>query len=307
VICGFPAGGQEIWMSATEPVWRKIHGFPPNDYMNLFEPDAPWHDGARVVSVFLLSKKFIVDSDDDDVRRVLSNLQDRHIALAIQGTPLLATKICGLGIEGYGPPTDMVDTVLRVNSLGGSVKFIVMDEPLYYGHEFDGRGEARPCHLTVSEVAAQAATKIAAMHDKFPSVQVGDVEPIGIDAPSDDVWARDLVEWAEAYKQVVGVPLAFMQTDLLWPRPNWQSQFRSAVEILHDVHVPLGVIYNASRRETSDIAWVSAAREHIRVIESMLSGHPDQAIFMTWTDRPRQMLPEIEPGTLTYLVRSYTH
>ena len=62
----YAAGGAlpQIWMGATEPVWRVAHGWPPNDYMELFQPNAPWQYAARYVRVFQVSKRFVEQTSD---------------------------------------------------------------------------------------------------------------------------------------------------------------------------------------------------------------------------------------------------
>ena len=136
---GAPASADqvEVWFSATEPVWRQFHNWPANDYMQLFEPSAPWQSAARGVKVFMLAKKFVAEASDADLQTILGDLQRRHIALAVQGTPLTFTNECGRGIESYGPPHDMLGMASRVRHLGGTIAYVAVDEPLFFGHQFD--------------------------------------------------------------------------------------------------------------------------------------------------------------------------
>jgi hypothetical protein len=301
-----PACAVQIWMSATEPVWREIHGWPANDYLALFQPNAQWTESSAHVKVFELSKKFIDLTAEADLRRVLQDLERRGIAIAMQGTPLLASKTCGLGVEGHGPPHDMAASARRIKQLGGKLAYVVMDEPLYYGHRFNGGDRRIPCHTPIPELARQAAEKIAEVREIFPDVKIGDIEPLGVFPPDAAQWAEDVAQWLEAYQKAVGVPLAFMRLDCVWLRPNWEAQFDAVVPRIRAAKIPLGVIYDGTPQDPTDVAWTTSALNHSRLIERKLGGLPDHIAFQTWMDHPRTILPEDTPGSLTWLVRTYT-
>jgi hypothetical protein len=303
---GRPAAAAQIWMAATEPVWREIHGWPANDYLSLFDSSAPWSQASSRVNVFELSKKFIDVTPESDLRRVLEDLKRRGIAIAMQGTPLLASKACGLGVEGHGPPHDMVASARRIKQLGGELAYVSLDEPLYYGHRFQGDARRVACHLSVSELARQTAGKIAEVREVFPDVKVGDIEPVGITLPDAAQWAEDITQWLRAFREATGVPLAFLRLDCVWLRPNWEEQFDAVVPRIRAAKVPLGIIYDGTPKDGTDVAWTTSAQNHSRLVEGKLRGPPDHVAFQSWMDHPRAMLPENAPGSLTNLVMTYT-
>ncbi len=305
--CGRPAAAAvQIWMAATEPVWREIHGWPANDFLSLFESNAQWSQAGSRVNVFELSKKFIDATPENDLRRVLDDLKRRGIGIAMQGTPLLASKTCGLGVEGHGPPHDMAATARRIKQLGGQLAYISMDEPLFYGHRFTGDARRVACHLAISEVARQSADKIAEVREIFPEVKVGDIEPVGI-TPSDAAqWADDMTQWLRAFREATGTPLAFMRLDCVWLHPNWEAQFDAVVPRIRAEKVPLGIIYDGTPKDATDVEWTTSAQNHARLVERKLGDPPEQVAFQSWMDHPRAMLPENAPGSLTNLVRTYT-
>jgi hypothetical protein len=296
---------RQIWLTPLDPVWRSIRNWPANDFMELFEDNAPWQQTASVISGFELSKRFVLEAPDHDLLRVITGLRRRNIALAVQGTPLIASAACGLGVEGHGPPHDMLVVAQRLHRAGADLRYVIFDEPLYYGHEFDGAPGVRPCHAPIGIMAEQAAAKIAELRRIFPGVEVGAVEPFGIPRVDQSVWAADLEEWLKAYALAAGAPLAFLRADVVWGRPNWRAQFEGAVPLLRSLRIPLGVIYNSSPDVTSDQEWTESALRHARLIECDLHVRPDQVVFQSWTDHPRRVLPETQPGTLTHLVAEY--
>jgi hypothetical protein len=308
-----PAGAAEIWMAPFDPVWREVHGWPPNGYMALFEPGSPWRQAARSVNVFELYKKFVEQASDSDLEKIIRDLRRRRIALAMQGTPLVATDTCGRGVEGYGPPHDMLRAAARIRRLGGTVVYVALDEPLYHGHRFARRPlfpyqthHPIPCHSAVTDLARQAATKIAELHQIFPTAKVGDVEPVGAYPPEETGnFSTDFSEWLDAYNKAIGRPLAFVDLDVVWPKPGWPAQFDSAGTALRNAGIPLGVIYDGTPGASSDAQWVASARDHTGTIERRLGARPDRIIFQTWTDYPRRMLPDTSPDTFTGLIRGY--
>jgi len=302
----------EVWMASLEPVWRAIHGWPANDYMRLFQADAPWGQAARGVKVFEVYKKFVEQSSDEDLSKVLGALSRRGMALAMQGTPLIASEACGLGVEGYGPPHDMKDAAARVKRLGGIIDYIALDEPLYYGHVFTRRPlmnyetqAPAPCHSPIAELARETALKIAEVRQVFPELKIGDVEPAGVFPAGGAEFRRMLREWFQAYEGATGRKFAFFDIDVVWLQPDWQSQFDDAVSVVREAGIPLGVIFNGTPTEPTDAAWLTSARAHIRLVESKLGRPPDRAIFQSWTDHPRRILPETEPDSFTNLIKTY--
>jgi hypothetical protein len=259
VISMTTAEARQIWLTPLDPVWRQLHNWPANDFMELFNPKSSWRNTASVINGFELSKRFVLEAADIDLASVINGLHQRNIALGVQGTPVIASAECGLGIEGHGPPHDMLAVAERLQRFGADLRYVVFDEPLYYGHEFDGAQGIRPCHAPIDVIAEQAAAKMAELRRIFPTVQVGGVEPFGISRIGEHVWAADLEEWLKAYAAAAGTPLAFLRADIVWHHPNWRAQFESAVAILGSLKVPLGVIYNGSPDAANDTDWTEMA------------------------------------------------
>jgi hypothetical protein len=299
---GFPA---QIWVGAMEPEWRKQRGWPENDFMQMFDQSAPWTKAASKVNVFLVTKKFAVEAPEEEVKKLIDNLQARHIALALQGVPLVSSDACGKSIESYGPPHSMPAAAARLKKLGGEVQYIALDEPLYFGHEFEGNANLHACHSPVDKLAEQTAATMAEVRKVFPDVKVGDVEPFPVHHPDARTWIANLTEWWDAYRKYNGAPFAFFQADLVRTTPDWRNQFEAAVAVVRRDGIPLGVIYDGQPTDGSDEAWTANARSLCRTVESQMKVIPDLVVFQTWTDRPRKMLPETADGSLTSLAARY--
>lgn len=295
----------QIWMGATEPVWRRVHHWPQNDFMQLFKPGARWTKVSSILNVWQVSKRFVLEASRSELSRVIVYLKLHHISLAIQGTPLLGVKGCGLGVEGHGPPDDMRREAERIRKLGGTIKYIANDEPLYYGHEFLGRGRSEPCIAPIPVLMEQVAAKLTGVREVFPDVQVGDVEPVGVGYPASNIWLSDIRTWIRAYANTIPGGLAFFRLDVVRQRSTWVTQLGRIIKTLRSEHIPISMIYNGTRKDRSDEAWSRSAAKLYDYVEGQLGITPAQAVFQSWMDRPRRLLPEREPGTLTHLVLEY--
>src|ERR1019366_8727288 len=113
--------------------------------------------------------------------KIIDGLRERHIALELDMLPLtgrgnyIAPNGCGFLVEGYAAPLQSIWVAKRFKALGGDVLFFTMDEPLYYGHFFNG---TNACHNSVDELIADAAEKINQVRSQFPGVEIGEAEPI---------------------------------------------------------------------------------------------------------------------------------
>jgi hypothetical protein len=223
-----PVPAQELWVGAVEPFWRQLRHWQSNDFYKAFEEHEGWP--PREVSVFNFSKWFMLTETDDRLRQVFSFLREHQIKMAVQGVPLPATghSICGLGVEGYGAPNDMAEMAARIKALGGKISIVRMDEPLFYGHVYEGTNGKAGCHEAIPVLARQAASKMASIRAVFPDVLVGDVEPIGISGS--ERWTTLIEAWTTEYALAAGRPLDFLHVDVLWTRDGWQDQLRVRLE-----------------------------------------------------------------------------
>ena len=82
---------------------------------------------------------------------------------------------------------------------------------------------------------------------------------------------------------------------------GWQKDLPALESTLEEMGVPLGVIINGDPRASSDSAWTNAAFKHLEAVEDLAGIRVADLIFETWDNRPTQMLPEYQDGTLTGL------
>jgi len=294
-----------LWLTTLEPIWRDIRAWPKNDYPELGKSAAAWSAVLRRLSVFQFSEKYAVHGDAEELRALIMLLNDNHVEVAVQGIPLIATKQCGLGVESYGTRDETLVAVKRLQSLDATVKYIVFDEPLFYGHFFGGGRTTVGCRLSVTAVVDQIIDRETSLRAAAPGVRIGDVEPFGLTDVSAGDWIAAYQDWLTLYREKAGHDWDFVQADIVWTRANWREQFFPALKAIQSAKLIWAPMYTADARASFNADWASQISRAYRQFEGDLGVHPPQAVIASWTDFPRANLPETEAATLTGAALGY--
>jgi len=271
------------------------------DYPALFHPDAPWQEAARHVQLLAVP---VGGVPDDQLKQMFAELRRRKIGVALDMLPLTGSgsenpNHCGFHVEGYSAAGETAAIAHRVKALGGEPAVYGMDEPLIYGHYYNG---PNACHSSIAEIARDVAVKVRQVRAVFPGVKIGEAEPL-MGLP-EATWLADLTQWFDAFHAETGTPLDTFWLDLDWEAP-WQRRLPALTELLRAKGIRLGVIYNGDDRVTTDEAWVASAVAHFQAFETALGHSPDAVSFQTWVSHPTRVLPESDPLTLTGLLLRY--
>ena len=290
----------EIWLSGPAPsTFIEPEKWEKSDFQSLFQPGAQWTRAASAIQVFKVYWQFPDNRSEAELRTAFADLRRRHIALAMEAELMTVGGECNGHGEGYGRPRQAARLAERIRQAGGDLRYIAMDEPLWFGHHVSRPGA---CQRTIDAVARDVAANVAAVKRVFPAVQVGDIEPFGsAEAPG---WTDDIMQWAAAFRDATGAPLAFFDVDVAWTGP-WRRQMPQLVSRLHAAGIKFGIIYDGNPSDQTGLDWTRHAEENFVAVESGLGLTPDRAILQTWMAQPTQMLPESQPGTMTWLVDRY--
>jgi hypothetical protein len=291
----------QTWFAPIDWIVRKPPGGSSgfvkyDDYMTLFEPKPP--AVMNRVNVFALYPQLVALASDDELRSIFAGLKREKMPLALEPGLLTATDRCGHGVEGYGGPNS-ARLAERIAKLGGDLAYVAMDEPAWYGHNFGG---PNACRAPLADIARDVAGNIVAVRAIFPKVEIGDIEPVG-SSPGDGL-VHEYGEWADAYQQAVGEPLAFFQADVQWANP-WVGPVAKLAADLKAKAIPFGIIYNGDGDDTSDQSWVAHAEAHYLTYEADGRLAPDQAVFQSWVAHPSHLFPDTDPGAFSYLLKRY--
>lgn len=298
------AATPRLWLGGVDPVvQREKKRLPaPNDYMDMFRPEAPWSVAASRLTVFKTSMQFGLRSTDEELNSLINGLQHRHISLAFDVGMLVGTERCGMGVEGYASPAGIETLARRVKQHGGTIDYIAMDEPVWFGHAQSGSGH---CRDSIVDLVTQIAPKIATLRRYFPKIQIGDIEPVNSSRyglSQDPNFIADVISFADALQRETGTKLAFVDADVIWTWP-WQPLLETLARQLRARGIRLGVICDGDPNAGSDEVWVVQALQHCRTAAANPKTAPDDLIVQSWERLPAKMLPETAPATLTYEAR----
>jgi hypothetical protein len=300
-----PAWSQNVWLAGIDPAARAGAHRGPADYMELFRPDAPWKSAASKVRVFQISTQMTLRGSDTQLRAIIEAIKARHIKLAVAmglisgpGRP----GECGWGVEGYILPGSPGKAAQRIEALGGEIDYIAMDEPVWFGHAVSGlRAGRQGCRLSLAEMADQVGHQVEMMRKYFPNLRVGDIEPVNASAfatSQDPRFIQDVAAFSDLLERR-GVKLAFLHADVAW-KWNWEPRLAAMARQAGARHIRLGVICDGDADVGSDAAWVRQALQRCQEVAANSPTAPVDFIAQSWEPLPTRMLPETNPGALTF-------
>jgi hypothetical protein len=295
-----------IWLGGEDPVVQQAkHKSNPADYMDLFTPKAPWSTAASKLTAFKISTQFVLGASDQQLHTLMDDLKRRHIGLAVALGVLEGSGqpgSCGYHVEGYASPAVVEAVAKHIKNAGGTIDFVAMDEPVWYGHVFQsGNGGQLGCQASIPALADLVAQKIAVLRQYFPAIQVGDVEPVNARSPQA---IADVIAFADLLSQKTGSKLAFVHADVSW-QTNWQPLLETLASQLHQRGIPFGVICDGGGNVGDDEAWVRQALARCKGIAANPKTSPNTLIVQSWEPLPTKMLPETDPGSLTYEAKQF--
>ncbi len=268
------------------------------DFYDFMSPKSNDQTTLRIIKVFKFYSQFFDEASDEKIRSVLSFLDKRGIAVALESSILTSTARCGENVEAYGAGAPSARSkAAKIKRLGGNLRYIAMDEPLWYGRFYEGHGA---CHASIDDLVGDLAKSVAAFRDVFPDVRVGDIEPIGRDGKV----IGALPEWLAAIKATTRKPLDFFQADIVWDS-SWGFPLRRAAQSLSENEVTLGVIFNGSDYTLTATQWTASAKKNARDVDDTLGFRPAQAVFQSWRRFPKFIMPETADFSLLGVVHDY--
>ena len=293
------ADAADVWYAGVRSPDKPHAGLlPQTDYMSLFSDNSNWAHAAQTIKVFQTSSQFLLNAPDSALITLFKGLAERHIQLAVETLILRKSVNCGDGVEGFDDPNAVRAWAEKAQRLVGVIDYASMDEPLWYGSIYTGPNS---CKWSIAEVAQRASENISVLEHVFPSIRVGDIEPLG----RDHIWLKELAEWTVLISLYTKHPLAYLHLDMDWQGP-WRPQLDALIPLLRASGTPFGIIYNGDWTDKTDEAWCATAEKRFSSYEDNPIRYPDHAIFQTWMPHPSHNLPEDQLGTLTNLVDKYS-
>jgi len=87
---------------------------------------------------------------------------------------------CRLGsssrkIKGLAPPDQTAALAAKVRRANGAVQYVAMDEPVWFGHYYDG---AQACHSSIDSVAERVAVNLREYLKVFPDLTISETSSL---------------------------------------------------------------------------------------------------------------------------------
>jgi hypothetical protein len=277
-------------------------------------PEQSWNKVAPRLSAVIVPEHFIRGSPDKMLVSLIQDLDRRHIDLALEILPInwFHEVPCGGGVEGYSDPGSAYQVVTKLKRAGANVRFISMDEPLWFGHYYSGKNA---CRSSLDNLAERTSVLVKIYTAAFPGVVVGETEPFPA-LSSQPNWPAEYFAWLQAFRKAAGVRSEFLQMDVDWGDPKMNigsasdgSDIRAVAALVRNVsavarrnRLKVGMIYWGGG--SNDAQWMQRARLHVREVQNA-GVSLDEATFVTWNPYPSHTFPETDPNALSSLIQYY--
>ena len=302
--------GRTIWGGGTDLHWMTAlnvaRGFQgATDFDSLFAHPELWPSALAQINIFKFYSWQIMAFDDTQLATVISFLNVHHISIGIEFGGVSSPDTCG-HYEGYlnaAPDLTVAAVSSRIQSLGGTLAYVVMDEPYYFGHlKPDGYVS---CGYSEAVLGQNLAATMAGFRAYFPAVNAGDVEPWFF-FTGDPTWHASYATFLDAFAAANGAPFALYQDDDIYSDARWPANIVEFRSILAERRIPYGPIFNGTGSGSdTDNHWTTAARAHIQTYHALGLPDPDQVVFQSWDQHPKQLLPETLQTTIPSVINFY--
>lgn len=292
-----PAYATQLWFAPGDDL--DVRGeLQRADFGGLFAPGAPWQDSLRHVDVMQLRVPWFRRMPPQAAETVLGFMRAHRIGLAVPFS-VVASATCGMGVEGIARPGGLEANLRQLQQKGAQITDAVLDEPLFYGADFNGPAS---CHMALAEVAAQAAAGVRAIHSYFPAARIHLVEP----EQALPGGPAELAAFLDAFRQQSGAYPDTVRFDIAWHK-DWAGAIPEFLPLLQQRRIGIGIIFNATRGGAAqdDAAWTASARANTQAFMATIRAPLAQAVIQSWNARPTRVLPESDPSTMTGFLNWY--
>ena len=276
----------ETNIPAPTPLPDDLVWFAPNfgstDYVELFTKPDNWLLARNKVDVFKFYTQNALGDPCDicgtnnlqafEEVDAFRKLNDWGIAISVE-----VGAVKTWGCTGHREAEVAAETIANIKRNGGSVSLLSMDEPLIYGQLVDG---GKSCGQPPIESAAITAQFISQIHQQYPDVLVGDIEPYP------HFSAAELEEWIISLEQE-GVDLAFFHLDIDVERVRFEgwnvvADLQRLRDFCRQRGIPFGVIMISNWKAAgSNRAYFESTLQWVNTVNTAI-GKPDHVIFQSW-------------------------
>jgi hypothetical protein len=282
------ARAQQVWFSPGDDL--EVGGVITHPaFPKLFEEPSQWPTGLSHINVLQFRAPYITRKPTESAK-YYGYLKAHHIGIA-SAMSVMPSETCGEGVEGIMSHKGIDFYPRMIRGAGIDLDYVVMDEPLYFGHEYSGK---KACRLPIAAVARGVAESVATIRSYHPNAKFILVEPEQGLAGG----PAELAEFLDDYKAAVHEFPASVRFDVQWRR-NWRIEIAPFVSMLKGHNIGYGVVFNAPGGIKDDRAWIASAKENAQAFTDAIRARPDHIMIQTWDPNPTRIVPESDPATMT--------
>ena len=210
----------------------------------------------------------------------------------------VSSESCGQGIEGISSAKDIDAYPRLMKKAGFDIDWITMDEPLFFGHDYDGKNA---CKIPLPELARNVANSMRIARSYFPHVKFALTEP----PQSLPGGVAEMEEFLTLLKAEFGTYPDVVHFDLAWGRNDvrhipWHQEMPRMVQMLKARGIGYSIIYDAgivdNKIPNTDATWVASAKANVADWEATVHEKPAQVVLQSWSPNPRQICRKVCPA-----------
>ena len=243
-------------------------------------------------------------------------LKQNKIAIALEFPAIERTEselnVCGRGVEGTTGVGTAQAVINNMKAAGGSIDFIAMDEPFYYSRYLASTGyfhpTNKPCLYSNDQLAAAIANTVRIVRSEFPSVVVGDIEPLYLlKGPA----IQDYISFVDKLEVQMGSQLGFIHDDVSLIDEEWKKVVHPLWLKSKERNIPYGMIWNSNINDVElipqikahmpDTRWVAVAIGRIKTYRSIGAIEGIHNVFQSWETYPFTAGPETSQNSLSFV------
>lgn len=289
----------QIWFGPGDDLnVNGIVGHP--DYVHLFDEPPTWPNGIPYVNVMQMRAPWFLRMPRQTIQTAIQFLKQHEVKLAVP-VGVVSSDTCGQGVEGIGTARQQNVYPREMKRLGIDLAYAVMDEPLYYGHDYAGKNA---CQFSIAQVVDSVAENVKMIRSYYPNIEFVWVEP-----PQSLIGgAQEMARFLDLYRAALGSYPISVRFDIAWGQQDkwhreWHGDLFAFVAMLKTRNVGYGIIYDAGhingRIPNTDAGWVDSAKVNVADWKATIHERPNQVVIQSWSPNPVRDLPETDPTTMT--------
>jgi hypothetical protein len=309
LVCASGSGQSALAASPTPQMWFGMPAISTSDGLAswnriFFDPGKAWPQYLNYVQVIQADANSVNSLSARQLTTIGQQLKQHDIsfALGVLAQNWVGEPKCGYHVEGHSGWPGNAKLADKLLQSGTHVSYLVMDEPMYFGHYYNG---ANACHSSIANIAERVATNIKQYQGKFPDLIIFEGEPFpGVSTQPN--WQQTYQNWMSAFQNQVGRPISGLIIDIGWGDNRWQNTLSSVVNLIRGHNIRVGIIYNAAgNAAANNNQWVQKSAENLTLITRNMAIRPDIALFCSWVKFPERSITDQNGLGEDYLVKEY--